>query len=230
MGLGRQRARRVARLRRARRTGDSGTRTKRRRYSDKEASFGRSGVPSRARPRRRPGARSTTPASAGARSSACRCSARERAAPRRGTRCIGARRSPACLFSFGRYEGVATTRFPSPGKRGRDGLETRARASPRRRESCAKACERDTRGASVERVWTARVVRMANGRKSASGSGLGFSRILAVKTDGRNKTINRKKAPLGFAVMRWRKVCHARLVALSRARTFASPILAKISC
>lgn len=43
MGLGRQRARRVARLRRARRTGDSGTRTKRRRYSDKEASFGRSG-------------------------------------------------------------------------------------------------------------------------------------------------------------------------------------------
>jgi hypothetical protein len=79
-------------------------------------------------------------------------------------------------------------------------------------------------------VWTARVVRMANGRMSASGSGLGFSRILVLKTDGRHKTINRKKAPLSFAVMRWRKVCHARLVALSRARTFASPILAKISC
>ena len=38
MGLGRQRARRVARLRRARRTGESVSRTKRRRYSDRRRS------------------------------------------------------------------------------------------------------------------------------------------------------------------------------------------------
>lgn len=155
MGLGRQRARRVARLRRARRTGDSGTRTKRRRYSDKEASFGRSGVPSRARPRRRPGARSTTPASAGARSSACRCSARERAAPRRGTRCIGARRSPACLFSFGRYEGVATTRFPSPGKRG----SRRARDARARESAATRVVREGVRARYARRGRRARVDR-----------------------------------------------------------------------